>query len=323
MLFYKRVMLMHNSSLFSHLCNILQKKTQNANSASLLETYMITKHSKKMVRLAKRKGDSTVLYSYLQKDVLTHWRKIFPQRVFKYFPLDISEAIDKRNIETVMNNQIWSSTCKGFNDPFEGHFMFLSPADYVDMGLPENAAKAWKDIIDEVIKHITIVCFTQNPNNMPMWAHYANNHHGFCIEYEILEAEHFYPVIYIDKRLRSKNLFLDLFYYLLRENSTPEEKVTVLEHTMLLSAFKHRDWKYEREVRAIFMNSINEISNNGKLFKCDEVGLKPVKIYAGVNCSQKNQAALQEAVKQLNICYQKCDIINDEGFSVVKEVPHA
>ena len=314
---------MYRSSLFSNVSQSIKRKTRNAYFASLLDDYAMKKQSKKAIQLAKKKGDSIIIYSLLQKTILPSLRRTIPQRVYKYFPLDINEYIDKRNIETIMNNKIWSSTCKGFNDPFEGQYMFLSPSDFKDMGLPEQAAKTWESVIDVVMKYVTTICFTQNPNNMPMWAHYANNHHGFCVEYEIIRTDHFYPVIYIDKRLKTKNLFLDLIYYLLRENSTPEEKALVLKHVMILSTFKHRDWEYEKEIRAVFMNSIEQVPNNGRLLNCDEIGIKPLKIFSGVNCSEQNQTSLQKIAENIGIFYQKCSITSHESFNVVNEVHHA
>jgi len=34
-----------------------------------------------------------------------------------------------------------------------------------------------------------------------MWAHYANNHKGFCVEYRITNPKHLYPISYEAERV--------------------------------------------------------------------------------------------------------------------------
>lgn len=41
------------------------------------------------------------------------------------------------------------------------------------------------DLQKETVERFRVSCFTESPYSMLMWAHYANNHEGFCIEYEI------------------------------------------------------------------------------------------------------------------------------------------
>lgn len=43
-------------------------------------------------------------------------------------------------------------------------------------------------LIDDFTSFVRGTCFTLNGvQSMPMWAHYANNHKGFCVSYNVKE----------------------------------------------------------------------------------------------------------------------------------------
>ena len=46
-----------------------------------------------------------------------------------------------------------------------------------------------------------ITCFSETPDNMLMWSHYANAHQGFCVEYDFnnLSAENHYILEHLEK----------------------------------------------------------------------------------------------------------------------------
>lgn len=79
----------------------------------------------------------------------------------------------------------------------------------------ESYYKAINHVIDteynnmqKTANRFRVSCFAQSPYSMLMWSHYANNHQGFCIEYETpdysKENENIYlnlfPVIYTNTR---------------------------------------------------------------------------------------------------------------------------
>ena len=37
-------------------------------------------------------------------------------------------------------------------------------------------------------------------NNLPMWAHYANNHAGYCVQYKVDKKENVHRAMYLSKR---------------------------------------------------------------------------------------------------------------------------
>lgn len=50
-----------------------------------------------------------------------------------------------------------------------------------------------------------VACFTTKYDSMPMWAHYASDHSGFCVEYDVKDFDdsrrrNIHPVVYSDER---------------------------------------------------------------------------------------------------------------------------
>lgn len=65
------------------------------------------------------------------------------------------------------------------------------------------------DCMSTIKDAVRVVCLSEVYDSMLMWSHYAQNHTGFCIEYDFKESDmlykHLYPVIYTkDKALKMR-----------------------------------------------------------------------------------------------------------------------
>lgn len=90
-----------------------------------------------------------------------------------------------------------------------------------------------------------LACFTTKPDNIPMWNHYAQQHGGVCLEYEIKAIESIYtlnrlfPVYYTDslpdavERLMGKE----------------KPEFGIMDYFLI---HKLNDWSYESEWRLIY-----------------------------------------------------------------------
>lgn len=139
--------------------------------------------------------------------------------------------------------------------------------------------KAINDEYEEIQKmanRFRISCFAETPYSMLMWSHYANNHQGFCVEYETPEYSsksveiyhNLFPVIYTDKRI-------DLTTISLNWRSTGklsnEELWEFYKYGLLC---KSLDWKYQQEWRLIsYDNLLTDNQYNCKFFKIKKVYL--------------------------------------------------
>lgn len=76
---------------------------------------------------------------------------------------------------TVAGNLKFAST-RTYNDIHE-NTIFARPATSLD---PNSVSAVEKQMNDWLDRHL-VKCFTRDPTNTLMWAHYADNHQGVCI----------------------------------------------------------------------------------------------------------------------------------------------
>lgn len=169
-----------------------------------------------------------------------------------------------------------------------------------------------------LLDSILIGCFTTDKSNMPMWAHYANNHKGFCVEFNINHPTYFYPVSYENNRISASNIFRRLIYYCekSRLNEINDEEINEWKLNMeaILHSFciKDKSWKYEQEYR--LLNMTEKYIKYGKVMIMEDLGIDIKAIYVGIDCSQKYGKRLIEIDNELkvNIYEMYINEISDE-----------
>lgn len=168
---------------------LIKHKTDTHSSFELIQ---FEKRIQKSLKSVKRTGDVSRLYRMLDTEIMPEIRKHFPQKIYKYYSLSDNLAKNNQKFAAIKRDLIWASIYSEFNDPYECQYMYVSQADLEELGFPQQSKRLWDKLMEEICQHITTICFTQNPNDMPMWAHYANEHKGFCIEYKIDVPENLY-----------------------------------------------------------------------------------------------------------------------------------
>ena len=163
----------------------------------------------------------------------------------------------KRDLQSLKNDTFWASNTKQLNDPYEG---FISIKDYqqqlnnlknifsqhrAHLTLIEQSLK---NIIDMKDTKLGILSLSKRYDDELLWAHYANSHKGFCIEYDL------------DRLLSKQNpkhRFFDIQY---------SDKIPNLDFSQLLGqndpdilikkmlGYKSKRWEYEQELRIITEN---------------------------------------------------------------------
>lgn len=132
----------------------------------------------------------------------------------------------------------------------------------------------------------SMTCLTETNSNTLMWSHYANNHEGFCVEYDLKKLQddpfdirkHIFPVIYGDTRPINRNIHSLIESHCLLKKAIDECSVydgnEVLDDILPMFLTKGNAWEYEQEWRIIFtkkqMYNVNEeILYSGNLpFPC-------------------------------------------------------
>ncbi len=96
---------------------------------------------------------------------------------------------------------------KDFNDPYE---LFLT----IDFKEQPDALAFYADVVGD-IPQLPTTCFSRLPTVIPMWAHYAQNHQGFAIEFNEAMLKDSFP----------SSGFGDVDY-----RDTPEDDLTDMLH---------------------------------------------------------------------------------------------
>ena len=128
----------------------------------------------------------------------------------------------------------------------------------------EAQVQGWKEAVRDLLpashkSSLKICSFSATAESIIMWSHYADQHRGFCVEYDLqsLPAENLfvrmmYPVIYSEK------LFDATRYYL---SVLQDRKGFNILFPVLASLFKSPEWSYEQEWRLVIpANMVKEPS---------------------------------------------------------------
>lgn len=217
-----------------------------------------------------------------------------PEVLFKYYSLSDNEKLNGKKFQTLSDGKIFMSTIKDFNDPFDGKGFFYDSKRLEDI---ERLHVHGGRLIDDFTVFVRGTCFTANGvQSMPMWAHYANNHKGFCVSYNVKEdlelRSSIFPIQYTDERMDVTSLIrkhAELICNKIDENVRRGEKVTLYDDltiiymALLLYNVKHVSWSYEKEFRYVVPSNVKGIPY---------VKAVPREIYIGMKCEERHRKAL-------------------------------
>lgn len=97
--------------------------------------------------------------------------------------------------------------------------------------------------MDKLKDAVRVVCLSEEYDSMLMWSHYAQNHTGYCIEYDFEESDiyykHLYPITYAKDR-----------YVISKKDVQNGSKDLIYKTTCRKSDV----WAYEKEWRIVIAN---------------------------------------------------------------------
>lgn len=186
-------------------------------------------------------------------------------KLYKY------QSFTVQTLENLKKMQLWFSKPDRFNDPFDPVAPYPSKIDesgiqklyewiyksapdksnfasmYLTDGKPNDSFKnrameTLKKVLVETgkLNTIGICCFSEINNDILMWAHYANGHRGFCLEFDARA----FPIISAKQVVYSK--VFPLFNFV--------EIIDEAKPTYRLILTKSEHWNYEKEWRVIIDN---------------------------------------------------------------------
>jgi len=228
-----------------------------------------------------------------------------PDLLYKYCSLGDNASANDAKFQTLQNQKIFMSDVKSLNDPFDSKAYFYRPEVLAKYDRLKHCNGR---LIDDFSAYIRVASFTSNGvSSMPMWAHYANNHKGYCIEYDMKDLKNTklsastFPVQYTNKRIDITNLMDFQVGQIIQAIETQMaqgrkgilyDDLTTIYMESFFCNIKHDTWSYEHEFRCTVGATISGMPY---------FDAKPKAIYIGAKCSDSHVKMLVSIAERLNI----------------------
>lgn len=225
---------------------------------------------------------------------------------FKYRSNFIKEDGLYRDMETLIRDELYAPHFKDLNDPFEAISAGIF-ADAMNMliGVIDGDTQRLNELTQSIVgfrDRAGVYSLAQSdsgiPDNELMWAHYANSHKGFCIEYDIeqlqLSEELWFNVCKIDQIIYSEKVpeisLADIFA------ETHRPLIAKMYGT------KSMAWSYENETRLLYETS--------GVKRYNPAALKAV--YFGLNMDAAQEQYLIDNLQNRNLKFYKMRMSDSE-----------
>lgn len=244
-----------------------------------------------------KKGDTKGALASKNRDV--------PKLLYKYYPLFDDrfakhEEVNENRFALLQNNEFWMSSYSNLNDPYELKALLFDKSLLAPAGIhPE----LWRHFLTEQQSHYGIGCFTTNVSrNMPMWAHYANHHRGYCVEYDVVDPQYIFKVFYEEKRQKPDEFMPSVIQEIKDVEQGKRRRVSDNTEVVLLLLFltnfiKHEAWSYEDEYRIMY--NFHHNIGAGRSITNVKLGIRPKSLYLGLSISEEHRATLVRIAKKL------------------------
>ncbi len=232
-------------------------------------------------------------------------------KVYKYRYGD--EVTFKRDLDSLEENCFYAPSFKKLNDPCETMVFsdkFNQQTDLFSKLLEPNSKQHLEKVKDALTSlidrrnEIGIYSLSKTYKDELLWAHYANSHFGFCIEYDL--------EVLIDAYKVEKIYSLPVSY----SNTPPQigiDEVSksgqdVLSIIKKIACHKSKRWEYEEEHRLI-IDRFGEQAYNFNAVKS---------IYFGLRMEDKNKEAIMNRLQGRGIdYYQMIQVVKSYDFDAM------
>lgn len=192
-------------------------------------------------------------------------------------------------------------------NPFYHFAKHIAQFDQNIRGKEEEFAKAMSEITLQQIEGVfsnylvafqtgyLVLCLSEVKDNILMWSHYANDHSGFCIEYNFQELGPYNP----QSRLLCPAVYTDELFdasqYILQPLLHGDHSFNNL-FGIYPAISKSIDWSYEREWRIVFPLG-PDASETQRFIKVP----KPKALYVGVKAKSEDVEKLRKLATERSI----------------------
>jgi hypothetical protein len=215
---------------------------------------------------------------------------VLPEYFYRYRPLGPRDSLEvlHREVDAIVNPYIWCSDFMSLNDPMEGDFL---PTAHLQN---KSNSDAVLDAIKTGRTSVGIASLSDTFANDLMWAHYAANWTGICIEYRA-------------KRLVAA-LPDDTTIVRIAYNEKPtkvglNDSKDITEAVKKAFSQKKFNWGYEREWRVLGTKGRNRINDKTVVRR----------VFLGPQLDPDHSTYVRTALKNAGISFRKIEV---EGYSL-------
>lgn len=207
-----------------------------------------------------------------------------PTHLHRYRPLGEKR---EREIRALRNGYVWCPSFGTMNDPMEGsHRLSSRFRKYISASRREQQ-------VTDILREMGIASFSEVYDHEPMWAHYADQFKGMCVQYSLAKLLKSLP----------EEAAITRMMYSEREPVLLADKSSTADRARLCLSSKSVRWASEREWR-VFQDCQGEAAHDPGAI---------TKIFLGARVSDDDAAAVIAVARELNVPVAKMEI---EAYSI-------
>lgn len=220
-----------------------------------------------------------------------------PDKLVKFISLDGTKT-DEMKFCSLQKSTLWFSHSTHSNDPREYKGMQIDEQKLLAHGYSQDCINQFKSLLD--FSDYGLTCLSTNTvDYFPMWAYYANDHHGFCIEYDVLKKDCIHEVLYEPETIKLSSLIFPAIKSFKHAMFLGRDSKSDFYLTIFLQALfiKDASWSHEREYRIVY--PLRDCT--GVNVPVSDLGLKAARIIVGNKCSSDNVQRIRAIAKTLDL----------------------
>ena len=273
-------------------------------------------------RLYMIQDNESLAYEHLKKAAFFLFIDNHSYDGFEYFSF---RSISDFAWDDIKNNTICLAHPSTFNDPMDT-ILFKWNQYLVDNATDEVDRKL-RLLYKKVYDHIKVRCFVRTdplPRNNPfgeipimkaqniedvnplMWAHYADDHKGFCIKYKL-------PASLVRNEDKTSLVWTRIGNVDYQPSMIFKERDNFNVFDALFD--KHDIWAYENEVRLVQYDAND--SGNYKTINIPEDSIQS--IYLGLKCSDDNRRKMLLTLRNRNIQLYQMEVDTTDAYKLRKK----
>lgn len=231
-------------------------------------------------------------------------------KVYKY------RVFNENNISSLVENYFWCSSRETLNDPCEGLFTekrinqqfnaIKAMAGVITDGYSFDMVEKSYEDYRNLLSNQGIFSTSKSPFIHTLWSLYADNHKGFCIEYDLEELKAKNPSYYNFFDVHYQNEPQDIHF----EDMSLADKSENAHGSFFQKVIgtKHTDWSNEQELRIISALVGKNYHRQNAI----------TAIYFGQNCTDKDKNWLMLILANRNIQFKQI-LKSSNSFSLLAE----